>query len=821
MGLKALKKLASGLKNGIAKFGIFRKASEDSSLAITNLGKKLTGLWAMLKRSLLRKLVTAITSGLTDGLNNLAQYSNKVNANLSTLKSGFTRLKNSFATAFAPILSVVTPILSTFINYISKAVTYIGMLFAALAGAKSFTKAVAVQENYAASIKKTGTAAEKAKRQLAGFDELNILSSSSGGKNTGGDGGISPSEMFKKVPIKSQILNFVKQIKDAFKKGNYAEIGEIIGNQINKAVQKVNSFIRWENVGGTITTVIVGFAAAFNSLVDTVNWQLIGDTIAQWVNTYINTLYLLITEIDWPLLAKSLADGANGINDGISWEKLGTTLSAGLTTALSSLKIAVSTFKWSELGGNIAAAFNKINWTDIITQSVSIINDVIVGLLDFAIGFLEDTDWGVFAYRVFNGITGALSEVKWDEIVTKIFRFLGDALGAAETCITYVNSKIRELIKKAIDDLKDKYLSKYTNELGENTILGIFKGITDCLSDVRSWVKTHIFKPFIDGFKDNFGIHSPSTVMAEQGNFIIQGLLQGIKSIWNSIPNFFKVNTNSLKNTVSGAGEKIKTSFLSAFDNLKTALPNKLSGIKNTVTSTFTTLKNNAITWGKDICINIADGIKKGVNKVTDAVKGVADKIKSFLGFSEPEAGPLSNFHTYMPDMIDLMVSGIKKNQGAAIQTVSDMAAAISNEIKNGDYALGNMEIGNGAGNSIKNFSDEITNGFSNLLDRLQAIAETVSFTVPAIATGGVLPYSVSASANDSNGGVNEAITASNEELSSVIIQSVTNATAAIVSAIQDYSGTTVNLDSNSLATNVIKEINRRTRMNGKSPLTI
>ena len=42
-----------------------------------------------------------------------------------------------------------------------------------------------------------------------------------------------------------------------------------------------------------------------------------------------------------------------------------------------------------------------------------------------------------------------------------------------------------------------------------------------------------------------------------------------------------------------------------------------------------------------------------------DAVAGVADKIKSFLGFSEPDEGPLSNFHTYMPDMIDLMSKGI------------------------------------------------------------------------------------------------------------------------------------------------------------------
>lgn len=60
----------------------------------------------------------------------------------------------------------------------------------------------------------------------------------------------------------------------------------------------------------------------------------------------------------------------------------------------------------------------------------------------------------------------------------------------------------------------------------------------------------------------------------------------------------------------------------------------------------------------------MASGIKNNIHKVTSAVNSVASKIKNLLGFSEPEEGPLSNFHTYMPDMIDLMTKGIKDNVG-------------------------------------------------------------------------------------------------------------------------------------------------------------
>ena len=71
------------------------------------------------------------------------------------------------------------------------------------------------------------------------------------------------------------------------------------------------------------------------------------------------------------------------------------------------------------------------------------------------------------------------------------------------------------------------------------------------------------------------------------------------------------------------------------------------------------------------------------------------------------------------------------------------------------------------------------------------------------------------------SGSVSDTITASNDELASVIIQAVTSATAAVVNAIQEYSGTTVNLDASSLTDRVVSEINRKTRMNGKSPLLI
>lgn len=68
--------------------------------------------------------------------------------------------------------------------------------------------------------------------------------------------------------------------------------------------------------------------------------------------------------------------------------------------------------------------------------------------------------------------------------------------------------------------------------------------------------------------------------------------------------------------------------------------------------------------WGKDLIDNFIGGIKSKMNSLKDTVKNVAQSIKDLIGFSEPKEGPLSNFHTYAPDMIDLFIKGVRDNEG-------------------------------------------------------------------------------------------------------------------------------------------------------------
>ena len=194
----------------------FKDASKSAGSARMSIGRMLT--MSVLFSGVFR-ILSALTQGIIGGFNNLAQYSKTTNANISTLWGSLIRLQNAFATAFSPILTVVTPILSRFIDLISTAITYVGMFFGYLAGNKTYTKALAVQKDYAASLDKTAKSTKKAtkaaKDYLSPLDEINRYTTNKDTDTTpsGSDVNGTPiSKMFEEVPIDAPPI--FEKIKD-------------------------------------------------------------------------------------------------------------------------------------------------------------------------------------------------------------------------------------------------------------------------------------------------------------------------------------------------------------------------------------------------------------------------------------------------------------------------------------------------------------------------------------------------------------------------------------------------------------------------------
>ena len=147
------------------------------------------------------------------------------------------------------------------------------------------------------------------------------------------------------------------------------------------------------------------------------------------------------------------------------------------------------------------------------------------------------------------------------------------------------------------------------------------------------------------------------------------------------------------------------------------------------------------MTWGKDLIQNFWNGIQSKLSWLWDGVKGIAGGIADFLGFSEPKKGPLSNFHTFAPDMMELFTKGIKENEylitdqiqksfdirgliddTTQLATILPMAAAPSNNVtKTVNLGGVKFEISARDGTSARAIAEEVK---SMLYDEVRNMEE-------------------------------------------------------------------------------------------------
>lgn len=124
---------------------------------------------------------------------------------------------------------------------------------------------------------------------------------------------------------------------------------------------------------------------------------------------------------------------------------------------------------------------------------------------------------------------------------------------------------------------------------------------------------------------------------------------------------------------------------LEIFQQIWDGIVEKVTGIKDAIVDGVSEaiqfladLPGKALTWGRDMIDSFINGIKEKVGALSDELEATAEEIAAFLGFSEPEKGPLSNFHTFAPDMMDLFTQGIRDNIPEVRKAAEDMAAAVA-----------------------------------------------------------------------------------------------------------------------------------------------
>lgn len=399
---------------------------------------------------------------------------------------------------------------------------------------------------------------------------------------------------------------------------------------------------------------------------------------------------------EWSKAASLLTGKLNDMIASVDWAGIGSQLGGYLDGALTFLAVALTTFDWMGLAGDIAAflsnVISSVDWRNLGILFTAKFRIILHGL----VGFIQNFDWGAamsalsqFAVGLLNGLTDAIRSIDWLMLGQTIYNgvisafqnidFAGIVKAVTELSGAIWSATI-DLLRGIIGEAWQSVVNWWNENAihdGEFVFLGLLQGLWNGVKNIGLWLWNNIIKPFIDGFKDGFGIHSPSTVMAEIGGNIMAGLKQGV--------------LNKINNVIQ------------AFGQLKQRITDKLRSLIDTARN---------INWA-DIGTNIVNGIIDGLNRAWQWLTGAIQQMcrnllqsaKNILGIHSPSK---------------VFREQIGENIGAGIEE-----------------GLGDSESGLTA--QMRSISSGLI-AEANRFSIGEQLANMGGFRMPAVAMGGVVP---------------------------------------------------------------------------------
>lgn len=423
----------------------------------------------------------------------------------------------------------------------------------------------------------------------------------------------------------------VQKIADAFAKGGIGKAIDVLQPLLQEGISKVTSLL--PNALKVVTALIDAVVSNLPSIFDSALPQIVSamsgtllalaDQIPKLMPTLTNVAITVMQEV--PKLLDAVLKSIP--------ELIETSDSSGIIDAIVEFAISISEVlvnNASAIAKSIAKALPAI--ISGIVENIDDIIDALSGLFTTIVEVTTQDD------GILDAISGMIAS-----IVTAIADNADDIFIAIQNL---TNAMVKSLLKP---EVISKLASTAVTVISQVFIAAarVFGSMTGFGKEMaKSLNKTIEDVDFVGIVMDTIG----AAGMALMDAF--------------NLTEYFEIGAEDLMESL----DDFKRNWQDGWDSIKEFV----SGFWDGLPKEFTSIFEKAAEWGNDLVSGFLKGIEGKWNDLKDTVSGIAQGIKDVLGFSEPKKGPLSNFHTYAPDMIDLFVDGIKQNYGKIEDALSN-----------------------------------------------------------------------------------------------------------------------------------------------------
>ena len=635
-----LKSLAGSAVRGIVTLplqllGIGRSAAAGS----TSLEKMVRSIRNIGAVSLGLRVVGGIFRGIFGELQGI--ISSYISQN-DELSATISNMKAQLGQALAPAINAVISVMRRLMPVIQTIASVINGIFTTLFG-KVKTTTSGVKSSAAAAKTAASTAVAAAKQlDLYSFDQINRQSDDpqdSGADDAGVDG-FDPESLFDLTPPKwlDSVLDWINQMKAAFKAGDWEGLGRIFGEGINKAVDAINAV----DIGKKVGTFVNNLFTTLNSALATidffnigkkvgefvtsgfqaVNWNTVGETIGRVITALPSVAVGFIQNTDWGLIARSISNALKSAMDTVS-EWLRST-------------------DWRSVGSALADALRGIDWHGLLSSLGSVLWEAFKAGVEMLVGFIKSLTPEMVLGAIKAAVVAIAAKIVLTEIIVALTGALATVVG---TIVATIAGWPVTIIAAAV--VAVAAIAAWLKNGGKDVVAGFLEGIKEAVSNIGDWINEHIVQPFVDAFKNLFGIHSPSTVMHEHGVNVIQGFFEGILETlgnigeWISthivtpflkwITSLFGISDRGsiLKDTGSRLINGLLDGMTEGWSSVETYLDTKIIGLDQKFTQGWLKIKDSTASTWKEIANAVSDSIKSLQASATQQVEQLRQKLAS------------------------------------------------------------------------------------------------------------------------------------------------------------------------------------------------
>ncbi|MFO3714808.1 phage tail tape measure protein [Oribacterium sp. P9] len=363
---------------------------------------------------------------------------------------------------------------------------------------------------------------------------------------------------------------------------------------------------------------------------------------------------------------------------------------------------------WEGIKQAVITAWNAItSFLSTAWESILSLAQTVWGAISGFFSTLWEGIKGVFT-SAWEAISGVMTTI-WNTI-TSIWQSIYDTISPLLEAFRY----LFETIFEAIRILIERALTAISQKISE-----IWNGIVAFLTPILETIK-NIFQTAWTAIQGV--ITTVLTAIKNVVTTIWNAIKTAVTTVLNAIKSVVSSVWNSIKSVVSTVMNAIKSTVTSIWNNVKTAIGSTIGQIYNVIHSGFEKavgyvkgLASQAFNWGKDLVMGIVNGIKSCISAVTDAVTGVANKIRSVLHFSVPDEGPLTDYESWMPDFMQGLAKGIEQSKGLVAKAMDGVAANMVINPQIGRMETATAAVSAGTADTLSGITMAIREGLSQM----------------------------------------------------------------------------------------------------------